>query len=178
MKFTPTTLPGVYVIDIEPIHDERGFFARSWCKREFAAIGLNTELVQCSMSFNEKKGTLRGLHYQVAPHEEVKTVRCMRGAVWDVVVDLRRDSQTRFGWFGLELSQENNRMLYVPEGFAHGLYTLRDESEVFYMISREHHPEAARGVRWDDPVLNIQWPGSPTVITRRDLTFALLGERT
>lgn len=158
MKFTETQLKGAFVIDIEPIEDERGFFARSWCRAEFEAQGLNPYLVQCNISFNLHKGTLRGMHYQVAPHEEAKLVRCTMGAIYDVIIDLRPDSETYCKWVGVELSQENRRMLYIPEGFAHGFQTLQDNSEVFYQMAAFFHPESARGVRWDDPVFGIAWP--------------------
>jgi dTDP-4-dehydrorhamnose 3,5-epimerase len=171
MKFTETELEGAFVIDPEPIEDERGFFARTFCRREFEKRGLNPDLVQCSASFNRKRGTLRGLHYQVPPHGECKLVRCTQGAIYDVVVDLRRESPTFRQWMAVELSAENHLMLYIPEGVAHGFIALADASEVFYEISEFHHPECARGVRWNDPSLKIQWPLAPTVISERDQSY-------
>ena len=175
MKFTETGLPGAYIVDIEPVEDDRGFFARSWCKNEFAAHGLNTSLAQCNISFNKKKGTLRGLHYQERPYEEAKVVRCTRGAIYDVIVDLRPDSPTRRAWKAVELSADNGRTLYIPEGFAHGFQTLTDDAEVYYHMSEFYYPEAARGVLWNDPLLGIQWPFSAEpIISVRDQAFPLL----
>ena len=158
MIFNETAIPGAFLIEPERIEDDRGYFARTWCRDEFEARGLNPALVQCSASFNARRGTLRGMHYQAAPHSEAKLVRCTRGAIFDVVVDLRPGS-TAFGrWAAVELSAENGRALYVPEGCGHGFQTLADGSEVFYQMSREYHPDSARGVRWDDPSLAIEWP--------------------
>jgi len=168
MKFSPTKLPGVWIVDLEKHDDERGFFARSWCQQEFEQHGLNPRLVQCSVSFNHKKGTLRGMHYQIAPHEEAKLVRCTRGAIYDVAVDLRPASPTRKQWLGVELTAENGRALYISEGFAHGFQTLADNAEVFYQMSEFYHPESARGVRWDDPQLAIRWPVADKIISPRD----------
>jgi len=172
MVFSETGLPGAYVVDIEPRIDERGLFARSWCQEEFGAHGLQTRLVQCSISRSDRRHTLRGLHYQAAPHAEAKLVRCTTGAIYDVIVDLRAGSPTRGKYFGAELSAANHRALYVPEGFAHGFLTLADQSEVFYQMSEFYHPEAARGVRWDDPAFGIVWPARPAVISDRDATYA------
>lgn len=158
MIFTPTELDGAYLVDLKPREDERGFFARAWCRDEFAAHGLSTELAQCNISFNHRKGTLRGMHYQAVPHTEVKLVRCTRGAIWDVIVDLRPDSPTRARWLGVELTADNRRMLYVPEGFAHGYQTLLDATETFYHVSAPYAPEAEGGVRWNDPAFRIDWP--------------------
>lgn len=169
MIFVPTPLAGAWVVEPERVGDERGFFARTWCAETFAAQGLNPALAQCSVSFNERRGTLRGMHYQAAPHAEAKLVRCTRGALWDVVVDLRPDSPTFRQWFGAELTADNRRMLYVPEGFAHGFQTLEDETEVFYQISVPYVPGAGRGVRWDDPAFGIQWPhADERVMSDRD----------
>lgn len=168
MKFTETKLPGAYVIDLEPIRDARGFFARAWSSSEFAACGLNSQTVQCNLSFNYRGGTLRGMHYQVAPNREVKLVRCTRGAIYDVIVDLRPSSATYRAWVGVELSLENYRMLYVPEGVAHGYQTLVDDSEVFYQVSEYYHPESERGVRWDDPSFGIEWPLPVSEISEKD----------
>jgi dTDP-4-dehydrorhamnose 3,5-epimerase len=156
--FTATALEGAYVVELEPREDERGFFARAWCESEFRDHDLSTEIAQCNISFNHKRGTLRGMHYQVAPHAEVKLIRCTRGAVYDVIVDLRPDSPTQTHWIGVDLTAENRRMLYVPEGFAHGYQTLVDETETFYQVSAAYAPEAERGVRWDDPSFSIVWP--------------------
>lgn len=158
MKFTETKLKGAYIIEPELITDERGFFARSWCQQEFEKRGLNPKLVQCNISFNHKKGTLRGMHYQAKPYEEAKLVRCTKGGIYDVIIDLRAESPTFKQWDAVELTAENYQMLYVPEGFAHGFQTLVDNSEVFYQISEFYHPESARGVRWDEPIFGIEWP--------------------
>lgn len=172
MKFIETRLKGAFLIELVPIADERGFFARSWCQQAFADRGLNSQLVQCNISFNRKKGTLRGMHYQVAPHEEVKLVRCTLGAIYDVIVDLRPDSATFREWLAVELTAENRRMLYVPVGFAHGFQTLVDNTEVFYQMSTFYHAESARGVRWDDPGFGIEWPEDKRVISDRDLQYS------
>lgn len=171
MQFIPTGLAGAYMVEPEPIVDERGFFARTWCRDEFARQGLNPDLVQCSISFNKTAGTLRGMHYQQAPHAEAKLVRCTRGAIYDVIIDLRPDSATFTRWFGAELSAENRKALYVPEGFAHGFLTLADAAEVLYQMSEVFHAESARGVRWDDPAFAIAWPGAVRVIAERDRSF-------
>jgi dTDP-4-dehydrorhamnose 3,5-epimerase len=173
--FTETKLKGAFVIEPERIEDERGFFARTFCEREFEARGLNARVAQCSISFNRKKGTLRGMHYQVAPHEEAKLVRCTRGAIYDVIIDLRADSPTFRQWVAVELTEDNRRMLYIPEGFAHGFQTLEDNTEVFYQISEFYHPESARGVRWDDPAFGIDWPPEDQrVISARDQDYCLV----
>jgi dTDP-4-dehydrorhamnose 3,5-epimerase len=171
VKFTPTDLPGVYLIDLEPIEDERGFFARSWCSEVFVANGLDGNLEQCNISFNRYKGTLRGMHFQAEPHGEAKLVRCTLGAIYDVAVDLRPDSPTYLCHVGAELSAENRRALFIPEGLAHGFQTLTAESEVFYQMSRAYVPGAARGVRWNDPVFAIAWPDDERVISERDKSW-------
>ena len=158
MIFTPTELDGAYLIDLERREDDRGFFARAWCERELAEHGLSTRIEQCNVSFNHSRSTLRGLHYQSAPHAEVKLIRCTRGAIYDVIVDLRPDSPTWKRWIGVELDEENRRMLYVPEGFAHGYQTLVDGTETFYQVSVSYAPDAEGGVRWDDPAFAIDWP--------------------
>ena len=158
MNFTELPLAGTYVIDIEPMQDERGYFARSFCREEFSRRGLRTDVAQCNVSFNRKSGTLRGMHYQVAPKAEAKLVRCTRGAIHDVVVDLREGSPTWRRWAAVELTESNSRLLYVPEGVAHGFQTLADDAEVFYQMFGSYSPEHARGVRWDDPALGIRWP--------------------
>lgn len=172
MHFVPTSLPGVYVVEPERLADDRGHFARAWCVREFADRGLETKLVQCSTSYNRRRGTLRGLHYQAAPHEEVKLVRCTRGAAYDVVVDLRPDSPTYRRWVAVELSAENGVAVYIPGGCAHGYQTLADDTELLYQMSEFYYPESARGVRWDDPALGIEWPEcSDRIIAPRDRAF-------
>ena len=172
MKFLETKLKSAYVIEIEPMEDERGFFARSWCLNEFKKYGLDPRLVQCNISYNKKKGTLRGMHYQAAPYEEAKLVRCTRGAVYDVIIDLRPLSVTFKQWIAVELSAENQKMLYVPEGFAHGFQTLEDSTEVFYQMSEFYYPEYARGVRWDDSAFGIEWPYCDLrIISERDKQY-------
>lgn len=171
MIFTETKLKGAFIIEIEPREDERGFFARSWCEDEFKQHGLNPCLVQCNISFNKKRGTLRGMHYQAAPYAEAKVVRCTMGAVYDVIIDLRPDSPTFKQWISVELTAENRRALYVPEDFAHGFQTLMDNIEVFYQMSEFYHSECARGVRWDDPAFGIDWPIDEVIISGRDLKY-------
>lgn len=171
MKFSPTALAGAYIIDIEPMPDERGFFARTWCRDEFAKHGLNPDLAQCSISFNKKRGILRGMHYQAAPHEETKVVRCVRGAIYDVILDLRPVSPTFRKWIAMELSVDNRRMLYIPAGLAHGFQSLTDDTEVFYQISTFYHPASARGVRWDDPAFGIEWPAGERIISDKDRRY-------
>jgi dTDP-4-dehydrorhamnose 3,5-epimerase len=175
MIFQETKIAGTFEIHLEPICDERGFFARSWCRNEFRSRGLNPELAQCSISFNTRKGTLRGLHYQAAPHAEAKLVRCTRGAVYDVVLDLRPKSTTFKGWVAVVLSAEKRNMVYLPEGCAHGFLSLKDESELFYQISEFYDAESARGVRWDDPAFGITWPEKVDVISERDRTYPDFG---
>lgn len=171
MLFQPTSLAGAYVIDLQKIEDERGFFARSWCVQEFAEHGLDTRLVQCNISFNKEQGTVRGMHYQMPPFAETKLVRCTRGAIYDVIVDLRPTSPTFLQWLGVVLSAENRSLLYIPQGFAHGFQTLVDNTEVFYQMSEFYAPEAARGLRWDDPNLKVRWPLPVTVISLKDQSY-------
>jgi dTDP-4-dehydrorhamnose 3,5-epimerase len=171
MIFTETTLAGVYVIEPERREDERGFFARTWCKQEFEAHGLNPRLVQCNISYNRKKGTLRGMHFQVAPYQEAKLIRCTAGAIYDVAIDLRPQSPTFLRHFGISLSAQASNMLYVPEGFAHGFLTLADDSEVFYQMSEFYAPDYGRGVRWNDPAFGIHWPAEVVVISGRDANY-------
>lgn len=168
MKFIPTTLKDAVVIALEPHPDERGFFARTYCEKEFAAAGLETGFVQGNMSFNHVKGTLRGLHFQNAPHQEVKVVRCIRGAIYDVIVDLRPQSPSYLQWQGFELSADNGLQLYVPRGFAHGFLTLSDGAIVVYQVSAFYTPGAEGGVRWNDPHFAIAWPAEVTVISAKD----------
>ena len=174
MIFSEAPLGGAYIIDMSRMEDERGFFARSFCAEEFAKRGLAANLRQCSVSFNARKGTLRGLHFQAAPHEEEKLVRCTGGAVFDVIADMRPESPTHRQWFGTELTAANRRSLYVPKGFAHGFISLADETEVLYMISVPYAPGYAAGLRWNDPALGIRWPLMPTVISKRDAQHPLL----
>lgn len=171
MIFRETFLRGAYTIEPEFKEDERGFFARTWCQREFREHGLNASLVQCNISFNRKMGTLRGMHFQRPPYGEAKLVRCTMGAIYDVIIDLRPDSLTFKKWFATELTAENRKMLYIPEGFAHGFITLTDNTEVFYQMSQFYHPEYADGVRWNDPAFNITWPIDVTVISDRDNSY-------
>lgn len=175
MKFTPTKLAGVWLVDLERREDERGWFARTWCAEEFAARGLPTAFSQCSASFNQRRGTLRGMHYQIAPHEEAKLVRCVRGALFDVALDLRPASATFKQWVGAELTAENGRALFIPEGCAHGFQTLVDDTEVFYQIAGAYHPASGRGVRWDDPAFGIEWPCEAELIcSERDASYPYL----
>lgn len=172
MIFTETRIPGAWVVDPERHGDARGFFARTWSGEEFAAHGLATGLVQCSISFNARAGTLRGMHYQLPPHAETKLVRCTRGAIHDVIVDLRESSPAYLGHVAVVLSMENRRMLYVPAGVAHGYQTLEDASEVFYQMTAPYAPTHARGVRWDDPRFGIAWPpAAPRIMNERDRTY-------
>lgn len=168
MEFRKTTLPEVIEIRIQPNVDERGFFARTWCKDEFQTNGLNPRLVQCSISYNEKKGTLRGMHFQANPFAEAKLVRCTAGSIYDVAIDLRQESPTFREWVGIVLSAGERNMLYIPERFAHGFLTLEDKTEIFYQMSESFHPEAANGVRWNDPAFQIRWPDKVRVISERD----------
>jgi dTDP-4-dehydrorhamnose 3,5-epimerase len=171
--FAPTPLAGAFVVELERREDERGFFARSFCQKEFGEQGLNPRIAQCNVSFNARRGTLRGMHYQAPPHAEAKTVRCTQGAVWDVIVDLRPDSRSFKRWHGVELSAANRRALYVPEGVAHGFQTLAEDSELLYLMSEFYHPDAARGVRWDDPAFRIEWPLPDPHLSERDRSFPL-----
>ena len=171
MILNPTPLQGAYIVDPERKDDSRGFFARTWCNEEAEAGGLNGRVVQCSISFNAHKGTLRGMHYQAAPYEEAKLVRCTMGKIFDVIIDLRLNSPTYKQHIHVVLSAENRRMLYVPEGFAHGFQTLLDNTEVFYQMSQKYMPDYARGVRWDDPAFGIPWPENTRIISDRDRNF-------
>jgi dTDP-4-dehydrorhamnose 3,5-epimerase len=171
MRFREAKLPGVFEIDLEAKPDERGFFARTWCQEEFQAHGLSTKLVQCSVSFNKRKGTLRGMHYQIAPHAETKLVRCTRGAIYDVVLDLRPQSPRFRDSIGVVLTAEKRNMIYVPEGCAHGFLTLEAETEVFYQMSEFQNAESSRGVRFDDPTFRIAWPEKIEVISERDRNY-------
>jgi dTDP-4-dehydrorhamnose 3,5-epimerase len=174
LKFLPTPLAGAYLIELEQLDDERGFFARSFCQNEFKAHGLDPVVAQCNVSFNRKRGTLRGLHYQAEPHAEAKLVRCTRGAIWDVIVDLRKGSPTARKWHAVELTAENRRALYIPVGLAHGFQTLADDTEVLYQMSESYHPESARGVRWNDPAFGIAWPLADPVLSKKDESYAFV----
>jgi dTDP-4-dehydrorhamnose 3,5-epimerase len=169
--FHKTRLQGAFLIDINKLEDERGFFARTWCQREFEEHGLNPRLVQCNLSYNKLKGTLRGMHYQAAPDQEAKLVSCIQGAIYDVIIDLRPESPTYRDHIGVVLSAEAHNLLYVPEGFAHGFLTLADEATVFYQMSEFYAPDSARGVRWNDPAFGIQWPEPVQVISERDANY-------
>ena len=170
MIFTELPLAGAYLIDLEPRRDERGFFARGYCEREFAEHGLKTGLVQANLSQNFRKGTVRGMHYQRAPHAEAKLVRCVNGAVYDAIIDLRPESPTYLKWTAAELTRENRRMLYVPEGFAHGYQSLADDSEVLYLVTESYSPEFEAAVRWNDPLFGISWPLADVTLSPKDAT--------
>ena len=174
MKFIETKLKGVFIIEPEQLEDERGFFARTFCRNEFEDHGLNPNFVQCSISFNKKKGTLRGIHYQVKPYEEAKLVRCLSGAAYDVVVDMRVGSESYREWMALEISGDNRRQLYIPEGCAHGFQTLVDHTEIIYQMSEYYHHEYAYGLRWDDDLLQIKWPLSNPILSKKDKTYPYL----
>ncbi len=171
MKFLETKLAGVFEISVDRMIDERGFFARTWCKHEFAAQGLETGLVQCSISYNARKGTLRGMHYQVPPFEETKLVRCTQGAIYDVVLDLRPDSVSYKQWIAATLTAKDRNMIYIPKGCAHGFLTVQDDTEVFYQMTQVFDSASARGFRWNDPAFNIAWPDKVEVISERDRTY-------
>lgn len=173
MLFVETNLPGLLIVEPEPIADERGFFARTWCQSTWQERGLDSRLVQCNISYNRQRGTLRGMHYQAAPHGEVKLVRCTAGAIYDVVIDLRPASPTYMSWVGVELSAANRRAFYIPDGLAHGFQTIDEDSEVFYQMSEFYHPTSARGVRWDDPAFAIDWPIEEKIISERDQALPL-----
>jgi dTDP-4-dehydrorhamnose 3,5-epimerase len=169
--FTETKLAGAFVIELERRTDQRGFFSRTFCQQEFGAHGLNSQVVQCNVSFNKRKGTLRGMHYQAAPFAEAKLVRCTSGSIYDVIIDLRPASPTFKQYFAVELSAENCRMLYIPEDFAHGFQTLQDDTEVFYQMAQRYSAEHARGVRWNDPAFGIEWPEGARMIIDRDQNY-------
>lgn len=171
MIFQPTELQGAFIIELNKIKDQRGFFARAWCEKEFAEHGLTPVVHQTNVSFNLKKGTLRGMHYQIAPYQEAKTVRCTRGAIYDVIIDLRKDSPTYKRWIGVELTADNYRQLYVPEDFGHGFLTLEDNTEITYQVSQFYTPGAERGIRYNDPSFAIEWPVSVQVISDKDANW-------
>ena len=172
MIFNKTKLDGAYIIEMEPIGDHRGFFARAWCTKEFQAHNLIAQFVQANLTYSPKRGTLRGLHYQIAPHQEVKLVRCTRGATYDVIVDLRPDSPTYKQWLAVELTADNHKMIYIPAGFAHGYQILMDDTEVFYQVGQFYAPEYERGARWNDPAFGIEWPiTSPLILSDKDKSW-------
>lgn len=177
MIFTETKLKGMFIIELEKHKDERGFFARTWDQKKISEFGLNPKIVQCNISFNKKKGTIRGMHYQIAPYEEAKLVSCTKGKIFDVAIDLRSKSKTFKEWIGSEISARNYNMLYIPEGFAHGFQTLEDNTEVFYQMSEFYMPEFARGIRWDDEAFQIKWPFKPPIISKKDLSFVPFKKR-
>jgi dTDP-4-dehydrorhamnose 3,5-epimerase len=174
VKFVETPLPGAYAVELEPHTDERGTFARAYAVEEFVAAGLTPVGVQMNLSVNPRAGTLRGMHYQLAPAREAKLVRCVRGALFDVAVDLRPDSPTYRGWYGVELTEDNGRALYVPEGFAHGFLTLVDDTTAYYAVSHPYQPAAERGLRYDDPAVGIVWPRDVDLLSHKDATWPLL----
>ena len=177
MIYTELKLRGAYLIELEPVEDERGFFARAFCTEEFENLGIDMRIVQCNVSLNSKQGTLRGMHYQSAPYEETKLIRCTMGAIYDVIIDLRTDSPTFKQWVAHELTALNRKMVYAPKGFAHGFQTLVNNCEIFYFMSESYHPECAQGVRWDDPAFGIRWPpADERVISKNDLSYALFSE--
>jgi dTDP-4-dehydrorhamnose 3,5-epimerase len=171
MKFVETKLKGAFIIMSDLMRDERGFFARTFCRREFEEHGLDPNLVQCNISFNKSMGTLRGMHYQIKPHAEVKIIRCTKGAIYDVMIDLRPESPTFRQWFSAELTEENHHMLYIPECFAHGYQALTPKTEIFYHVSAFYHPESERGIRWDDPAFGIEWPLQTAILSRKDRSY-------
>ena len=169
MIFNKTKLGGAYVVEMESIRDRRGFFARAWCSKEFEAHGLISQFVQANLTYSPKRGTIRGLHYQIAPHQEVKLVRCTRGATYDVIVDLRPESPTHKQWLAVELTADNHKMIYIPAGFAHGYQILVDDTEVFYQVGQFYAPEYERGARWNDPAFGVEWPmTSPLILSDKD----------
>jgi len=168
MKFIETKLKGAFVVEMEKLNDERGFFARAWCQKEFESHGLTSMVVQANVSYNRKKGTLRGMHYQTAPYQECKLIRCTRGAIYDIIIDLRTDSATYKHWTAVELTADNYTMFFVPQDFAHGFLTLVDDTEITYQVSQFYTPGSERGIRFDDPAFNIQWPQEVTIISDKD----------
>jgi dTDP-4-dehydrorhamnose 3,5-epimerase len=171
MKFTETRLSGAYVIELQAIEDDRGFFARTFCRQELADHDLIGDVVQANMSWNKTRGTLRGMHYQYAPYQETKLIRCTRGSLYDVIIDLRPESPTFGEHFGVELSDRNRKALFVPRGFAHGFITLEDDTDAFYMVSQSYQPGSEGGIRWNDPRFGIEWPMKPVVISEKDANW-------
>lgn len=177
MLIHPTPLPGSALIELDRLEDDRGFFARAFCRQEFIEAGLEPAVEQCNISYNHHKGTLRGFHYQLPPHEEAKTIRCLRGAIYDVIVDLRPDSPTYLQHFGAELNEDNRLAMHIPKGFAHAYLTLVDGTETLYQVSTPYTPGAERGLRWDDPALGIEWPIPVEHISAKDASWPLLSEQ-
>ena len=171
MIFSPTPVDGAYILELDRQNDDRGYFARTWCRRELEQAGLNASLAQCSVSYNVRRQTLRGMHWQAPPYAEVKIVRCTRGAIWDVIIDLRPESQTYMHHWGVELTADSGRAVYIPEGMAHGFLTLADASEVFYQMSEFYNPASARGIRWNDPAFAIAWPLTDPILHPRDAAY-------
>lgn len=171
MLFKKTELQDSYIIELERMEDERGFFARTFCQKEFEKQGISTRIVQCNISYNKEKGTLRGMHYQLAPHQEAKIVSCSRGSMYDVIIDIRPDSSTYCKWVAVELTARNHRILYIPKGFAHGFQTLEPDTEVSYWMSNFYNPASQRGIKWDDPIFAIDWPVSNPIVSERDLSY-------
>ena len=174
MKFSQTPIHGAYTIELEPFQDQRGFFARSWCKKEFKKYGLAHNFVQCNISCNKKKGTVRGMHYQTTPHQEIKLVHCIQGSVYDVIIDLRKDSPSYLQWFGTLISFENKKMVYIPAGCAHGYQSLQDNSAVYYHVSNFYAPSFEKGIHWKDPLFSIQWPIKNAIVSEKDNNFPFL----
>jgi len=172
MKFIETKLQGSFIIEPTKLSDDRGFFTRVWDNKIFDEMGLNSKLAQCNVSLSKKKGTIRGMHYQVEPYQEAKLVRCTRGSIYDVIIDLRVNSKTYKEWVGYELTYLNHKMLYVPEGFAHGFQTLENNTEIFYQVSQFYNPNAENGINWKDDTFNISWPLQPTVISDKDYSWS------
>jgi dTDP-4-dehydrorhamnose 3,5-epimerase len=171
MKFTETKLKGSFIIEPTKLNDDRGFFTRVWDKKIFHEMGLNSKLEQCNVSLSKKKGTIRGMHYQIEPYQETKLVRCTRGKIYDVIIDLRPNSKTFKEWIGVELTFLNHKILYVPKGFAHGFQSLEDNTEIFYQVSQSYTPNAEKGINWKDDAFNISWPLEPTVISQKDSSW-------
>ena len=173
MVFKSTKLQGVYIIELDRIEDNRGFFARSWCKKEFEKHGLNSIIAQCSLSHNSKKGTVRGMHFQIKPYGEIKLVTCCKGSIFDVIIDLRETSRTYGEWISVNLTEKNNKTLYIPKGFAHGFQTLENATNVYYQISEYYHPDSSMGIRWNDTFFGIDWPLDCSVISKKDSFYPL-----
>jgi dTDP-4-dehydrorhamnose 3,5-epimerase len=171
VKIFSAPIPDIKIIELDKLEDERGYFARTWCQRELAEEGVTMDIAQCNLSYNEKAGTMRGMHYQIPPHAEMKIVSCIRGRIFDVAIDLRPDSSTYTQYFGIELSAENKKQLLIPQGFAHGFLTLVDQTEIYYLMSAFYHPEASRGLRWNDPSFAVNWPANVVHVKQRDNTY-------
>jgi len=177
MIFTETDLSGAYIIEIDRLEDERGFFGRTWDQKEFEKHGLNSKIVQCNISYNKEKGTLRGMHYQLNPFEEAKIIRCVKGKIYDVIIDIRPESKNFKKWFGVELTENNYKMIYIPEGFAHGFQSLVDKTEVFYQMTQLYMKKYARGIKWNDEDVGIKWPMTNVILSKRDSQLPTLNEQ-